>query len=244
MIHAADFNTGFKASNRLMAYDISKMPVNSFAINEKEDYYTPKKRTNSAYWTKFFTVASFALTGLYLAHRNNLFNPVKREARKILRSEELTNKLKEYISTKLNPDSYNDFTNNLLKKYAGDKTRTEGFVAAAQEIIGDEKRLTKLFDKVSSRLADDGEALRHGNGFVSDMLDLLGMKIEKLVQSCKNNNLPYKNKQGEFMDKLFSANNGSSVADETLFDIFKSRAGSIVENFVKEANISSTINKV
>lgn len=241
IMNSINSNMSFKSSDRLMAYDIRKMPVNSLSVSEKEDHYVPRKKDKNPFWTKFFTFASFALTGLYLANRNNLFNPVKREARRILRSEELLNKLKSYVPAKINVEAYNDFTRTLLKKYAADTTRTQDFMSEAQKTLDNKALLDKLCGKVSDKLGDDSDLVRHSKGFISDILDGLGLKIEKLLLDDKKKNLPYKDKQGEFIGKLFDPNNSTSVIDDSIFDIFKSRAGGVVEDFVNEAVTKSKV---
>ena len=73
---------------RLLGKDITRLPDKK---KVSRDIFVPTKTVISPEpakknaLKKVVTFVTFAITGVYLAHRNNLFNPIKREAKKIIK---------------------------------------------------------------------------------------------------------------------------------------------------------------
>jgi len=180
--------------DRLLGKDITRLPDmkkvsrDIFVTNNKP--LTPDEKRRS-FAKKAFTVATFALTGLYLAHRNNLFNPIKREAKKIIRNEDFQKKILAYVDGKISDDTYTNATKQFLNKMLGEK-RTPAFITETKKILSDKESFDELFIKIKKRLADDKNPETLKQGFAVDVLDKLMVKIERDLVTNKDNGLPYK----------------------------------------------------
>lgn len=229
-------NIQFSAYNRLLSEDIGRLP--NLAPNKsdsfiKQDRVTPNK--NSHKWRNIFTVATFGLTALCIAYRNNLFNPIKREATAIIKNDELKNKLLSFIKGKVNDEYYMISTKKYLTKLTTDKNIAQDIISQSKEVLADNNQFDKLLKKVSETLEknDTNDGLE--KGYVVTLLDKLKQKIERYLTQNKQNNLPYKNQETKIIADLFDAKNGkTSIIQDMYEDVIIERSQSTIDNFLND----------
>ncbi len=227
---------------RLRVGDITRLPDKRAAI----DFYkrvvpVSKEEGKRLFRKKIFTGATFGLVGLWLAHRHNLFNPVHREAKKIIRNEQFQNKIREFVDEHLTPQSFIDSTKRLLGKIISDKERKPEIVAEAKKALDKKEVFDKLFEKVNKKLNDDDKTLN--DGYAVDLLDRLLIKVERDLAKNKEHGLPYK-EQGEKVLKALTTKNseGQSPLSELLYEAITNRSSSTVEEFIKNAALDTRLN--
>jgi len=227
---------GYPKYSRLSENDITRMPNLNLT---RADYYqgqkTNKPTRKNSYLKNIFTTATFALTGLYIAHRNNLFNPIKRETLKIIRDKKLQNKVKEFVSDKINDDSYKIATEKFLEKIVNNKKNAGDITVQANKILQDKELFETLLGKLKTKLNDDPTPDGLVNGYAVDILDRLKIKIEKMLLQNKNNAMPYKNQGGKIIQELFeNSQTKSSIIDNTLYEAIINRGENNINNFIKD----------
>ena len=232
---------------RLMESDITRLP--SLNIT-RVDFYQGSKGTarngksNHNWRTNFFTLATFGLTGLYIAHRNNLFNPIRRETRKITRNPEFKEKILTFVKENLNTETFKKATKALLEKISKDKTKRQTLLDETQKILKNNSLMEDLHTKVISNLADDANTERFQRGFASDMLDKLNVRIEKNLRKHKELGLPYKNQAEAVTEAIFTKNtNSPSLAEEILTDVINTRSDTTVDNFLRDSIIKTQLER-
>ncbi len=231
---------------RLSKNDIIRMP--SLNIT-RADFYHSSRQINTKhsknYLKNLSTLTALSLTGLYIAHRNNLFNPIKREAKKILKSSELKEKVLNFVEQTVNNDTYTQTTKKFIENLTTDKLRPQDFIEEAQKILKDQNAFSELMAKVIKRLNDDPNTTTLKQGFAVDILDRLGVKIERNLTKAKNNGLPYKNQSSDIIESIFKkAGNINNTAEETLFESITNRSSSTIENFIKDSLIKTRLEKM
>lgn len=227
---------------RLSKNDIVRMP--SPNINRVDFYQGTNPqfyKKDSNYWGKIFTAATFGIVGLYLAHRNNLFNPVKRETKKILNDKNLQDEVLAFVKNRIAPETYVDTTKRFMEDLITNNSRPKDFIQETQKILNDKKSFQNLIEKVTNRLNDDTpEGLREG--FSVDILDRLFNKIEKFLTKSKRDNLPYKNQNAQIIKMLFEKpQNANSIVEETLYEAISNRSASTIETFINDSIIKSRL---
>lgn len=238
--------TNLSYSGRLLKEDIVRLP--SMETNKADFYETasltpPKKR--SVFWRNFFTALTFGVTGLYIAHRNNLFNPARKQAKKIVKSDEMIRQVRDFVETAINPETYKKASRKTLELLSGDKSRGEGFVSEAKTILENDASMEKLFAEVSKKLADDTNSTSLNNGFAVDVLDKLAVKIEKMLKEIKQNGGEIKNQKNSIIDRVFAKDDkGSNIVEELLYEVIGNRSSSTIEAFVQDSLIAKLGNKV
>lgn len=234
-------NIKFTTYGRLLEQDIKRLPALKI---DRIDYYqgsnaNTSKTSKNNYWNKFFTVATFGLTGLYIAHRNNLFNPIKREAKKIIKNSDLKDRLLKFADEAINPETYKKATTKYLNELISGKNSDANVANEAQKILKNNESFDKLSKLVEKRLLDDSDTTRFKQGFVVDLLDRLNIKIEKNLNKAKNHGLPYKNQGSNIVESVFAkANNAPSLVEETLYESINNRSSVTIDNFIKDSLIS------
>lgn len=234
--------TNLSYSGRLLKEDIVRLPSEE---TNKADFYiptntTPKKR--SVFWRNFFTALTFGLTGLYIAHRNNIFNPARKQAKKIVKSQEMIDKVKSFVESAINPETYKKASRRTLEILSGDKSRGDGFMSEAKTIMGSETSMEKLFQEVSKKLADDKDATSLKNGFAVDVLDKLSARIEKMLKEIKQNGGDVKSQKDNIITRIFAKDDkGSTIAEDMLLEVIGTRSTSTIEGFVQDSLISSKL---
>ena len=230
---------GITKYSRLSSNDIARMPA--LKINRADFYQGSSpikpvvKKAPDTLRNKIFTALTFGIVGLYLAHRQNLFNPIRREAKKILKSETLKNKVLEFAKDAVNPETYKKATRTFLNLAICDKNRPATFVENAQKILADEKLLEKLDDKVLKHLSDDSNTERLKQGFAVDIMDRMMNKIEKSLKQMKECGQEYKNKTDLIVSSLFDKTpDTQSIAQEALYKSITNRSSVLIENFIKD----------
>ncbi|MCR4881315.1 MAG: hypothetical protein K6A44_05110 [bacterium] len=232
-------------SGRLLKEDIVRLPSPQ---TNKADFYVsaeknhPKKR--SVFWRNFFTALTFGLTGLYIAHRNNLFNPARKQAKKIVKSDEMIGKVKEFIEAAINPETYQKASRKTLELLSGDKSRGQGFMSEARTILDNESSMQKLFGEVSKKLADDKDATSLKNGFAVDVLDKLSVRIEKILKTMKQNGNDIRNQGANMISRVFSKDEkGATIVEDALLEVIGTRSSATIEGFVQDSLIASKLGK-
>jgi len=232
---------------RLLGKDITRLPdktkVSRDIFVPTKAIQTPEAARKSAL-KKIVTFVTFAITGVYLAHRNNLFNPVKREAKKIIKNLDLQKRVKDFVDSKISTETYDDATRKMLQKLAGDKTRSKEFVAETQKLLTDDTAYKTLFKKVEQRLADDKIPERLRQGYAADVLDKLFIKIEKDLAKSKENSLPYKNQSDKIIANIFAKpEKGQSTVEEMLYGVINNRTASTIENHINKMVIETKLSR-
>ena len=230
---------------RLLGKDITRLPDKK---KVSRDIFVPTKNINPPETTKknalkkVVTFVTFAITGVYLAHRNNLFNPVKREAKKIIKNLDLQNRVKDFVDSKISAETYNDATKKMLKKFLDDKSRSKEFIVETNKLLLDNEEYQKLFKKVEKRLADDKNPETLRQGFAVDVLDRLFVKIEKDLAKSKENSLPYKNQGEKIINNIFATpEKGQTTVEEMLYDVIHTRTSAVVEKYINSMVVNSKL---
>ncbi len=227
---------------RLSKDDITRMPsLNKNRIDFYQGTNAVVQKPQSNYWKKIFTVLTFGLVGLYLAHRNNLFNPIKRETKRIINDQNLKEQVISLVKKQVTPETYQSSTKRFLQNIINDKSRAADFGNEAQKILGDNASFQELMTKVTKRLNDDTpEGLQEG--FCVDILDRLFGKIEKYLTNAKREGLPYKNQNAGIIEKIFAKpQNAESIAEETLYEAISNRSASTIETFINDSIIKTKL---
>ena len=227
---------------RLSTNDITRMP--SLNVNRIDFYQgtNPQSMQNSSnYWGKIFTAATFGIVGLYIAHRNNLFNPVRRETKKILNDKNLQDRVLDFVKEKLKPELYIDTTKRFLENLKNNSSRPKDFIQETEKILNNKASFQELMEKITKRLNDDTpEGLQEG--FCVDILDRLFTKIERFLTKNKQNGLPYKNQNANVIDKIFAkSQNANSIAEETLYEAIANRSSSTIETYINDSIIKTKL---
>ena len=249
----------FSMQGRLSKEDILRLPS---PRTNKADFYTSthsftKKNQKSHIWRNIFTALTFGLTGLYIAHRNNLFNPARKEAKKIIKSDALIHKIKSFVSSAIIPEikirnrvernlptpplgkTYEAAIRRTLKKLSEDNSRGKKFVQEAKNIIKNKKSMQELFRNVSKVLADDSNKESLINGYTTDILDSLLRPLEKTIRNIKQSGKPYKDQGAALIEQLFKKNGkAASTIEDLLYDVIDNRSKAAVEGFIQDSIIS------
>jgi len=236
------YSTNLISHGRLLKEDILRLPSKE---TNKPDFYQPSLHINKGkndFWKNFFTALTFGVTGLYIAHRHNLFNPIKREAKKIIRNSQMQLRVKKFVNKTLSKNTYKEATIEFLKAMSKDKTRRKIYMEEAKKILGNKKSFNQLFEKVCARLSDDKDPASLKRGYVVDVLDNLEKFIEKTLMKNKAHGLPYKNQGQNLMSSVFiKAGKNNSPAEQILHNIIANRSTSTIEAFVKDSIIKSSV---
>ena len=234
-------------SGRLLKEDIVRLPSPQ---TNKADFYTTSKENKSDhkshFWRNVFTALTFGITGLYIAHRNNLFNPARKEAKRIVKTDEVINRIRTFVQSAVNPETYKKSAQKTLGILAEDKSRGESFSKEAHRILGDNPTLdelyNKLFIKPKSVLIDDKNQERYISGYTVDVLDRLAIKIEKMLGRMKQEGQNIKDQGATILNKLFEKDEkGVTIVEDTLLDVIGTRSSAAIENFVQDSIIASKI---
>ena len=232
-------------SGRLLKGDIMRLPS---AQTNKADFYMPVKpspsRKRTVFLRNLFTALTFGFTGLYIAHRNDLFNPIRREAKRLIKSDTFISKIKTFVDSSLNPQTYREATKKSLEMLAGNKSRGEEFVSEAKRILASDKDFADVLKEATKKFADDADIQRLKDGYSVDLLDKLVSKVEKLLRGIKESGQNYRNKDGEILTTLFTSNDGkNSIAKDVLVEIIENRGSVPIEKFVNDSWLKSKIGK-
>ena len=230
------YNTGSYA--RLSSADITRLPKMATAPNPQKtltDTNEIKKTTKIA---KIFTVVLSALVGLYIAHRNNLFSPVMKETKKVLKTPDTFEKINKYVNDNFNFETCAKVAKKFLNNF--DSSQPEALSQQAKILAADNKKFDNLAKKVFSELSDDNNAERFKRGLCVDMMDLYLPKIEKKLQTLKDNNQPYKKLQPEIVADLFKKDSAGVMPIEDLFyNAIKGRIkNTIIDSVQKERTLA------
>ena len=143
-------------SGRLLKGDIMRLPSTQ---TNRADFYMPVQpspsRKNNVFLRNLFTALTFGFTGLYIAHRNDLFNPIRREAKRIIKSDDFINKIRTFVDGALNPQSYKDAARRSLEILSENKSRGEEFMNEAKKILASDKDFSVILTEVSKKFAAD-----------------------------------------------------------------------------------------
>ena len=236
---------GLSYAGRLLKEDIVRLPS---PLTNKPDFYIKNtdtiKTKKSHFWRNFFTALTFGLTGLYIAHRNNLFNPARKEAKRIVKSADVINRIKTFVNEAINPETYKTSTRKALETLSRDKSRGESFTTEARRILGDESSMEDLYKVLfinkKNKLVDDNNTERYLNGYAVDVLDKLSVKIEKMLAKMKQDGQNISGQKTAIMNKLFAEDeNGSTIVKDTLHEVIATRSAGTIENFVQDSVIAS-----
>lgn len=231
-----------KTYTRLSDNDIARMP--SLKINRADFYQgsTPLKTDSKpvkehSLRNKIFTCLTFGLVGLYLAHRQNLFNPIKREAKKIIKNNALKDSVVNFAKENVNNETFTKVAHNLLGEFANNSKST-ALSEGAEKLLADKKQLEKFDKALLKVLNDDTDAVRFKNGFAVNILDKLSSKIEKTLKQMKECGEKYKDKADSIIEGLFTkANNEPSVVENCLASTIKTRSSAFIEKYIKDLTI-------
>jgi len=237
---------------RLSDSDISRLPslnmtrCDFYQANNMNNSPIKIAKTSSNTRNKIFTALTFGLVGLYLAHRQNLFNPIRREAKKIIKSSAFKNKMMDFVKEVLpEPNTLTgarktlttckDTTRKFLESIITDKNRPKPFIEATKNLINSNHNMSKLNKKVFRQIVDDTNYERLQRGFAVDTMDRLTGKIEKSLKQMKDCGQPYKDQTQNIITGIFeSTNNSESIAYNTLQQSMLNRTSVQIENFIKD----------
>ena len=230
---------------RLLGKDITRLPDKK---KVSRDIFVPTKAIQTpatakkSTLKKLVTFVTFAITGVYLAHRNNLFNPVKREAKKIIKNLDLQNRVKDFVDSKISQETYDDATKKMLQKLSEEKSRSKEFIAEAKKLLTNDDEYQKLFEKIKERLADDKNPETLKQGFAADVLDRLFIKIEKDLAKSKENSLPFKNQADKIIPNIFATpEKGQSTVEEMLYKVINNRTSSTIESYINKMVVDTKL---
>ena len=231
-----------KTYTRLSDNDIARMP--SLKINRADFYQgsTPLKTDSKpakehSLRNKIFTCLTFGLVGLYLAHRQNLFNPIKREAKKIITNKVLKDKVIDFAKENVNNETFKKVAHDFLSEFANNSKST-ALSEGAKKLLADKKQLENFDNKLLAALNDDADDVRFKNGFAVNILDKLLSKIEKTLKQMKECGEKYKDKADSIIEGIFTkTNNEPSVVENCLAETIKTRSSSFVEKYIKDLEI-------
>ena len=232
-------------AGRLLKDDIVRIPSPQ---KNKADFYIRnidnKPEHGKHFWRNIFTALTFGMTGLYLAHRNNLFNPARKEAKRIVKAEETINKIKTYVQESLTNDTYKAATQRTLALLAKDGSRGSDFSEEARRILRDDSALDGLYNilfiKPKNKLIDDKDIARYQDGYVVDILDKLSVKIEKMLSGMKQNGENIKGQKANILQKIFDKDeHNATIVGDTLLEIIGNRSAGTIENYVQDSLIAS-----
>ena len=205
----------FGSYSRLSNEDINRLP--KYTSAPKTTSQNLKNNPKAVKLIKYMTIAISALVGLYIAHRNNLFNPVMKETKRILKNPDTFEKINKYVSDNFNYDNCAKFTKRYLTKLANDSAQTEAFSKQANIISNNKADFDNLAKKVFTTINDDKNLDSLKRGLSIDIMDLYLPKIAEKLQKIKDKNLPYKNLQPEIVSDLFKKGADGIMPIEDLF---------------------------
>ena len=225
--------------SRLSMEDITRLPLS--AVSEKKSSSINNNNNNNintAKFAKIFTVTISALLGLYIAHRNNLFSPIMKESKKILKTPDTFEKINKYVTDNFNFEACAKVAKTFLNNF--DPSQPAALSEQAKLLAADNAKFNTLAKKVFSELTDDKNAERFKRGICVDMMDLYLPKIMKKLQKLKSNKQPYKNLQPEIVSDLFKKNEKGVMPIEDLFyNAIKNRIkNSIIDSVQKERTLA------
>lgn len=230
---------------RLLGKDITRLPDKK---KVSRDIFVPTKAIQTpdaakkSTLKKVVTFVTFAITGVYLAHRNNLFNPIKREAKKIIKNLDLQNRVKDFVDSKISQETYDDATKKMLQKLSEEKSRSKEFIAETKKLLTNDDEYQKLFEKIKKRLADDKNPETLNQGFAADVLDRLFIKIEKDLAKSKENSLPFKNQADKIIPNIFATpEKGQSTVEEMLYKVINNRTSSTIESYINKMVVDTKL---
>lgn len=222
---------------RLSVLDIERKP-NLPQVNNKDTFINTSPKEKNApdnKWRNIFTIATFGLTGLCIAHRNNLFNPIKRETISIIKNDKFIKEIREYVAKKLTNENFDKITKKYLENLSSNNKVSKDLSQEAANILKNPENLSDLYKKVSGnlRLNESDEGLE--KSFSVALLDKLKIRIEKYLIRNKQNDLPYKNQYDNIVKDFFESNTDSPKAVDELFeDVVKERSLSTIETYLKD----------
>ena len=227
---------------RLLAKDIVRLPDKTAV---KDFYARPvvisQSEAKRLFRKKLFTGATFGLVGLWLAHRNHLFNPIHREAKKIIRNEVFQNEIRKFVEENVSERTFIRSTKRFLKSIIKENKRKPEIITETKKALEQKKVFKQLYAKVKEVLNDDKATLK--DGYTVDLLDRLQIKVEKDLAKNREHGLPYK-EQGEKILKALTAKNaeGQSPLSELLYEAITTRSSSTIEEFIKNAALDTKLN--
>ncbi len=233
----------FGSYSRLSLEDINRMPKHvSSPVQTAPSFNSKEIREKNVKLLKIFTIAVSALAGLYIANRNNLFNPVMKETKKILKNPDTFEKINKYVSDNFNFDTCAKFTKRFLTKLANDSAQTEAFAKQANIISNNKADFDKLVQKVFSQIHDDKNINTLKRGLSIDIMDLYLPKIVQKLQKIKDKKQPYKNLQPEIVADLFKKGpDGVMPIEDLFYSVVNARVGKTIIDTVDNARILSEL---
>ena len=234
---------------RLLAADIVRIPTNNehvhdlFYINSEKEI---KRLKRKALLQKIFSVATFGVVGLYLAHKNDCFKPIKKEVRNLLKQTDVQNKVKQFVNSANPFEHYPEFIKKYLIKLSESEKVNQSIKDEATKIIGTTDKLKQLIDSIVAKIK--GESLKpgktitqteHNDGIFYALMENLQKRLEKDLSTNKKNGIPYKNKGNEVFENLFKQNGDNTPMDDLLYDVVKSRISEDIDKYLDNAIINA-----
>ena len=222
---------------RLSVEDINRLPKKTVSVEQK-NIINKEDRTKAKRFAKIFTVAVSALVGLYIAHRNNLFSPIMKETKKILKTPDTFEKINKFVNDNFNFEACANVAKRFLNNF--DSSQPAVLAEQAKLLANDNKKFDKLTKKIFSELNDDKNTERFKRGICVDMMDLYLPKIVKKLQNLKNNKQPYKNLQPEIVADLFKKGpDGAMPIEDLFYNAIKGRIkNTIIDSVQKERTLA------
>ena len=226
----------FGSYSRLSFEDIARLP--KMVSTNPENSSVNTNNVNSAKIGKIFMITFSALVALYFAHRNNLFSPVLKETKKILKTPDTFEKINKYVTDNFSFEACTKVAKTFLNNF--DSSQPVALAEQAKLLASDGKKFDSLAKKIFAELSDDTNAERFRRGLCVDMMDLYLPKVVKKLQNLKNQNLPYKNLQSEVVSDLFKKDEKGITIIENLFNnAIKGRIkNTIVDSVQKERTLA------
>lgn len=228
-------------NGRLSKEDIMRLPS---PHTNKADFYETNKpvsvtKKHPKFWRNFFTALTFGVTGLYIAHRNNLFNPARKEAKHLVKTDAFISKIKEFVHNVIGEETFKASTHRTLKRLSENKAKSGKFIEETKRILANQSDLDALDSKVLKTLSDDKNPESLKNGYTVDVLDKLAVFLEKKFKQMKFEGKEFKGQGAEVLESLFRADEKGLVpVQEALFDIIEGRSSSTIDSFIQDSLIA------
>ena len=227
---------------RLLAVDIVRIPNNN---KHMPDIYYGKTKAEikrlkkKSLLQKIFTVATFGIAGLYMAHKNDCFKPIKKEVKNLLKDTGIQNKVKQFIEGANPLEHYSDFVKKYLTKLSTSNKASDAVKSEASKILQTEDLLTVLINKITNKakgeVVNSGKVItkqEYSDGIFYSLMEKLKIRLEKDLTANKKNGIPYKNKGREVFDNLFKQNGTDKPIDELLYDVIKGRISESIDKHI------------
>ena len=234
---------------RLLAVDITRIPNPQ---EHKQDIYYDtsteqiKRLKRKAFLQKIFTVATFGIAGLYMAHKNDCFKPIKKEVKNLLKDTGVQNRVKQFVQDANPLEHYSDYISKYLSNLSKSDKANQALRDEAANVLSAPERLKHLIlsivRKAKGEKIDTNQTIspqEYNDGIFYTLMEKLKIRLEKDLYANKKNGIPYKNKGAEVFENLFKQNGDSTPMDDLLYDVVRGRISEGIDKYLDNAIINA-----